>query len=184
MLTGSPSHWLGNGNHASALLLADKGRVRQGLTFWADSNPRAILATALRMAAAGHAPSDLLLLRLTDGRVRVFPGAAASERLNRIGHENGPAAAAFRVSCERSKSGVTAEVQDWTRGSAETWRQAAVVDSAGRWKQLPPTREPAQLESESRKAAIFAASLGMTTGALPKAASIESPPGVFKPPVW
>lgn len=51
---------------------------------------------------------------------------------------------------------------------------AYVADTDGVRQALP----------ESRNAAIFAASLGMTTGALPKVEASSSPAGVLSPPVW
>ena len=55
--------------------------------------------------------------------------------------------------------------------------EAYVVSAEG-------VRSAGRAASLSRNAAIFAASLGMTTGAFPKVDASFSPAGVSSPPVW
>ncbi len=153
------------------------------LALWAASGPRELLSTLLQMAFAGHAPSDTLLVRMTDSRVRVLPGDRCRERLESLPNESGPIAAAYRVSCALSKDVLEAAVEDWSGAEPRIWSQSSRLDAEGRWLSSEPRMQALQAESESSNAAIFAESLGMTTGALPKVDAISSPLGAFNAPV-
>lgn len=105
-----------------------------------------------RMRAAGHEPSPALLVRLTDGRLRILPPDEPEARLRRLSNECGPVELAY------------------------------LVDGNG----AVPVAGPASNDSycDSSNWAIFAASLGMTTGALPNVGCSLVPSGAVKPPVW
>jgi hypothetical protein len=93
-------------------------------------------------------PSDLLLVKLADGRIRILPADDVGGRLRRLENESGPIAAAYQVT------------------------------AGGDWVETQPSAR------ESRNSAIFAASLGMTTGALPNVGLSLAPSGAVKSPVW
>ena len=95
------------------------------------------------MLAAGHTPEPQLVVRFSDGRLRLYP-ADAESNLESLRNQFGP--------CE-----------------------AYVVTGEG-------VRECSA--SRSRNSAIFAASLGMTTGAFPNVETSLSPAGVSSLPVW
>ena len=135
------------------------------------------------MAFSGHAPSDTLLVRMTDGRVRVLPCDGCRERLESLRHESGPIAAAYLVSCALTADVLEAQVEDWSGDEPCVWIQSSRLDADGRWLSSAPEARAFHPESDSRNAAIFAESLGMTTGALPKVDEISSPLGAFNSPV-
>ena len=99
------------------------------------------------MCGAGHEPSEALLVKMTDGRIRMLPGDGISDRLRRLENEVGPIAVAYLL----TRGGAVVEIQ-------------------------PPARD-------SSSSAIFAASLGMVTGALPKDGLRMEPSGLVKSPV-
>ena len=111
-----------------------------------------LLHTLASIAADGPTAAPLMLARLADGRVKIFPGEDCAERLERLTTDYGPVSAAFQVGCSLEGR---PEVRDLRTG--EVWRGDGLPSYVA-----PPT--PAS--GLSRKAAIFAASLGMTTGAL------------------
>lgn len=121
---------------------------------------------------------------MTDSRVRVFPGDHCRERLESLRNESGPIAAAYRVSCVLGRDVLEAQVEDWSGAEPRIWTQSSRFDAEGRWLSSEPRVQALQAESDSRNAAIFAESLGMMTGALPKVDAIASPLGAFNPPVW
>ena len=73
-------------------------------------------ALASRMIGQGHRPASFLLLRLTDGRIKMVqsPGGPeqASDELQRITNEYGPAGAAFRVWTEQEGGELVACVDE------------------------------------------------------------------------
>lgn len=101
-----------------------------------------------QMRSAGHEPSESVLVKLADGRIRMFPADNLAERMRRLENELGPVSVAYLL----------------TRGGACVEIQPAAEDS--------------------RNAAMVAASLGMTTGALPKVGASFEPSGLVRPPVW
>lgn len=114
------------------------------------------------MAAAGQAPHSALLVKLSDGRVRILPPDEPRARLERLRNEYGPLAAALRV------DGEGLAVEDWLSGEPRRAQRGYRGAAAGL----------------SRNSAIFLASLGMTTGALPNVEASFSPDGVSSAPVW
>ncbi len=82
-------------------------------------------ALASRMIGQGHRPASFLLLRLTDGRIKMVSSDGGSEQaredLRRITNEYGPAGAAFRVWTEQEGGELVACVDDLT-GSGEDIR--------------------------------------------------------------
>lgn len=101
-----------------------------------------------QIRGAGHEPSESVLVKLADGRIRMFPADNLSERMRKLENELGPVAVAYLM----------------TRGGACVEIQPAAEDS--------------------RKSAMVAASLGMTTGALPNVGVSFEPSGLVRPPVW
>ncbi len=96
---------------------------------------------------SGIQPTPLLILRLADGRIRIYPPEDAANRLAAVEREFGAIEKAYRVD---------------DRGQL-TVLKASAGCAAGL----------------SRNAAIFAASLGMATGALPNVDASSSPAGVL-----
>ncbi len=96
------------------------------------------------MRLAGHHPTPSLLIRLADRRVMVLPAGASSEadrsRLGEIENVYGAVSASFRIGPD---------------AALEELRVAA--GQGGDYR----------LAASSRNLAIFASSLGITTGALP-----------------
>ena len=92
---------------------------------------------ASRMIRQGHRPSSFLLLRLTDGRIKMVQSRGgseqASEDLQRITNEYGPVGAAFRVWTEEEGGELVACVENvaGSRGALVGQRlfQAAAVNS-------------------------------------------------------
>ena len=105
------------------------------------------------MRAAGHAPSEALWVRLTDGRLRMLPADDPQARLQRLENEQGPIGEAYRVTADGEVVPLEARAARGDHRDSSSW-------------------------------AILAASLGMTTGALPKAGSSLVPSGAVKSPVW
>ena len=75
-----------------------------------------LLEGLTRMTLRGYQPSAFLLVRLTDGRVKLVhtPRGAdqAREEANRIRNEYGPLEVAFSVSVNREDSGIALAVDD------------------------------------------------------------------------
>jgi hypothetical protein len=141
-----------------------------------------LFETLFAALAAGADPEQRIVVRLDDGRLRLLPGGAA-ERLAVLRNESGPGEA-YRVGCRRTGDRAVLEVAE-ADGAGRAWRRECWRGPEG-WQAGPVEfREPqAEAAELSRKAAIFAASLGMVTGALPKVAAIGSPEGVSSAPVW
>ncbi len=163
------------------------------------ANPARLMAGLLdglvRMVRAGHEPSPYLLMRLTDGRVKAvrLVGQDAAASLMQTENEYGPASFAFQVGVEvgvdHSASHVRAEVRNLRKQGPAAVEQELIRDEAkarriGAPRWLPQPDRPPQSAVESRNAAIFAASLGMTTGRLPNVDSSLLPSGASSCPVW
>ena len=122
-------------------------------------------------AASSHAcgAQRCILVRLTDGRVKVVQvqGQDPSAMASGLAHRHGPLSAAYFV--EPKPCGT--QVSDLLRN--RTWRQTPLG-----WQADEPL-DQARAAGLSRNAAIFAASLGMSTGALPKVEAIFTSPGAF-----
>ena len=73
-------------------------------------------ALTSRMIRQGHRPSSFLLLRLTDGRIKMIRSRGGSEQagedLRRITNEYGPAGTAFRVWTEEDGGELVACVEN------------------------------------------------------------------------
>ena len=113
-----------------------------------------------------------VLLRLTDGRVKVVQAAGPDPcpLVERLTRRYGPLSAAYFVEpCAHAQSGT--RVRDLIGNRC--WR----LGPDG-WMADIPTNHP-RAAGLSRNAAIFAASLGMSTGALPKVEAIFTSPGAL-----
>ena len=99
-----------------------------------------LCALASRMIRQGHRPSSFLLLRLTDGRIKMIQSRGgseqASEDLRRITNEYGPAGTAFRVWTEEEGGELVACVDNLT-GSCE-----AIAGEKGVAVGMPVARHP------------------------------------------
>lgn len=144
-----------------------------------SSLPADLLEAMQRMVRGGHLPSSLLLVQLTDGRVRLdaAPGnlGEAKDRLGQMGNEYGPARAAFWISVERAGPEVRLAVETLC-GSPGNVAASVCVDHAcgatpgrtwspyllatGDGSASCSTRSPAS----SKKRAMREASFGITTG--------------------
>jgi len=113
-----------------------------------------------------------ILVRLTDGRVKVVQalGQDAAALVDGLARRHGPLSAAYFVEPNGAPHGGT-RVSDLIRKCS--WRQSPVG-----WASDEPIDQP-RAAGLSRNAAIFAASLGMSTGALPKVEAIFTSPGAF-----
>jgi len=73
-------------------------------------------ALASRMIGHGHRPSSFLLVRLTDGRIKMVQSGGGAEQagddLRRITNEYGPVGRAFRVWTEAEGVGLVARVEE------------------------------------------------------------------------
>lgn len=150
-----------------------------------------LLASLVRMVRAGHRPSDGLMIRLGDGRVKLYTGpnvaGMSHEWLRRLSNEYGALRLAVRVTVEEHNGAALLMVevlQPW-RGRVEQ-RCHRLAD--GSFLEGPIVRSRAnetdQCPGLSKNAAIFARSLGITTGLLPNADVSNWPDGVFSSPVW
>ena len=92
-------------------------------------------ALASRMIRQGHRPSSFLLLRLTDGRIKMVQSRGgseqASEDLQRITNEYGPVGAAFRVWTEKEGGELVACVEN-VAGSREAVLGQRLFQAAAR----------------------------------------------------
>lgn len=113
-----------------------------------------------------------ILVRLTDGRIKVIQTLAqdTAALVDRLCSRYGPLSAAYFVEPNGTSKGGT-RVSDLIR--KRSWRQGP----AG-WAPDEPI-DQRRAAGLSRNAAIFAASLGMSTGALPKVETILTSPGAF-----
>ena len=152
-----------------------------------------LLDGLVRMLRAGHEPSPYLLMRLTDGRVKAVRLAeerhAAATALRQTENEYGPPSLALQVGVDQAGNLVRAEVRNLLRQGPAAVEQELICDGAearpiGARRWLTQAEEPPQSAVESRNAAIFAASLGMTTGRLPNVDSSLLPSGASSCPVW
>jgi len=158
-----------------------------------EERDQALMAELLealeRMVQRGHLPTSLLLVQLTDGRVRLDVSIAdlreARDRLGRVCNEYGPARIALWISVEREGSAVHLAVERLTG--------AAHKVETGLWLTPPPQTFAAgegsagccdDLSASSRNCAIREASFGITTGRLPKVDWSWLPSGARSSPVW
>ena len=113
-----------------------------------------------------------LLVRLTDGRIKVVQASErdAASTVASLVRRYGPVSAAYFVEPGGAPAAGT-RVNDLIH--KRSWRQTP----AG-WAAEGPIDQP-RAAGLSRKAAIFAASLGINTGALPKVDAIFTSPGAF-----
>jgi hypothetical protein len=155
-----------------------------------------LLEALQRMVRRGHLPSSALVVCLTDGRVRLHCSVQDREQarncLRRICNEYGPARTALWVSVERQGTAVQLAVETLTAaisGAAATvLRAESHLDCQSASECVSPctpqtlagagsTGVPADFSASSRKRAMREASLGITTGWLPKVDSILMSPG-------
>ena len=111
----------------SALLPIQLVRVSRLETTEARDPDRTLLndlrALASRMIGHGHRPSSFLLVRLTDGRIKMVQCEGGAEQsgddLRRVTNEYGPVGRAFRVWTEADDVGLVARVEEvacWRAG--------------------------------------------------------------------
>jgi hypothetical protein len=188
---------------------ADKWFVKSPVTAvalgrgYGDGNLETELLEALqRMVRRGHLPSSALVVRLTDGRVRlnysVENREQARDGLRRICNEYGPARTALWVSVERQGTAVQLAVETLKPvigGAAATvlraesyldWQPASECVSRCTSQTLAgagSTGFPADFSASSRNRAMREASLGITTGWLPNVDSMLLPSGARSWPV-
>ena len=97
-----------------ALVPAPKGAANPDVVHGLLEND--LLESLARMTLRGYQPSAFLLVRLTDGRVKLVhtPRGAdqAREEASRIRNEYGPLALAFSVSANREDAGFALAVDD------------------------------------------------------------------------
>lgn len=90
--------------------------------------PAMLLESLRRMAAAGHRPSQYLVVWLTDQRVKAVSipvvVADAAERAEQLRNEFGPFSEAFLVGCEDTESGMLACVADLLTGIRREYRMS------------------------------------------------------------
>lgn len=148
-----------------------------------------LLGTLRSMVAAGHQPDDYLLVRFTDGRTKgvvLSDGTPASDLLAGLRNEYGPVDSALDISVVSSAGRVLLRVADLVSPGAPR------VEQRGEWRNgqfaydepVWGSAGAANYSRDVRNSAIFAGSLGMTTGWLPKVDSSLSPAGVLSSPVW
>ena len=102
----------------------------------------------------------MTLVKFADGRIKILPGDRTEERLRALRNRYGRPEKTFRTRA----GGEWLEIEDWSGSEPRSHRVAA-----------PGQTQSARL---SRKAAIFFASFGITTGALPNVEASRSPEGV------
>ena len=136
-------------------------------------NETALLLDAVDAASRSACGAQrCILLRLTDGRIKVVQalGWDPAAQVDGLVRRYGPASAAYFVEPNRTPRGGT-RVSDLIH--KRSWRQGPLG-----WAPDEPSDQP-RAAGLSRNAAIFAGSLGMTTGALPKVDTIFTSPGAF-----
>ena len=132
----------------------------------------ALLDAADAASRSGSGAQRCVLVRLTDGRIKIVqaPGEDAVALIDGIVRRHGPVSAAYYVEfSETSWPGTW--VSDLIH--RRVWRRSRLG-----WAPDEPFDQP-RAAGLSRNAAIFAASLGMSTGALPKVDTIFTSPGAF-----
>lgn len=147
--------------------------------------PRDLLGQLTRMAMRGHRPAPCVVVRLSDGRVKGFPGDDARARLARLVNTHGPASVALRLSCEALPGALLLTVEDLKPGGERLQRRLEETPSGG-WRQAGDSCASAAAGCAaelSRNTLILAASLGITMGALPNGDSSLTPAGVSNSPV-
>lgn len=148
-----------------------------------------LLGTLRSMVAAGHQPDSYLLVRFTDGRTKaavLSEGASAVDLLAGLRNEYGPVASALDISVVNGAGYVLLRVADLAAPGAP------LVEQRGEWfngqlvydEPVWAARDADRYSRDLRNSAIFAGSLGMTTGWLPNVDSSLSPAGVLSSPVW
>ena len=135
------------------------------------------------MVAAGHRPDNYLLARFTDGRAKAVllsEDMLADDRLATLRSEHGPVASALHVSIVSGPGSILLRVEDLTSPDGPRLEQRGERIN-GLLKCDEPVwaaRDAGCYSRDLRNSAIFAESLGMTTGWLPKVDSSLSPAGV------
>lgn len=130
-----------------------------------------IVDTASR---TGQGPAACVVARLTDGRVKIVSSImdrTPETVLDGLTRRFGPVEAAYAVEPRAGSIGRT-RVRDLIRH--RSW-----VQCINGWKPLTAPDQVRRASGLSRNAAIFAGSLGIRMGALPKVEVIESPSAVF-----
>jgi len=149
-----------------------------------------LLGTLRCIVTAGHQPDDYLLVRFTDGRTKaavLSEGAPAVDTLAELRNEYGPVASALSISVVSGAGYVLLRVADLVPPGAPRVEQRGESCSNGQLEYDEPVwaaAAAANYSQDVRNSAIFAGSLGMTTGWLPNVDSSLSPAGVLSSPVW
>lgn len=147
-----------------------------------------LLELLQRMVRRGHLPSSVLLVSLTDGRIRLHASVEnrreARDCLSRIRNEYGPVRRALWISVERRGSMVELAVEPLISlpgaGCPRAYRAEASLDArdcvvqafAGEGSAVTVDRSASFKYSAMREG-----SLGMTTGWLPNVDPISLPSG-------
>lgn len=158
-------------------MLFSRQREHEDAALMAD-----LLESLQRMVWRGHLPSPVLLVRLTDGRIRLHYAldsrAEASVELRRICNECGPARTALWVSVALDGAAVQLAVEPLMPLAGGKPSQAYRVEArlGGGFPQAlageVSTGAGVVFSASSRNRAMREASLGMTTGLLPNLDSI------------
>lgn len=152
-------------------------------TRWAHGRdqdlPADLLEALQRMVRRGHLPSPLLLVQLTDGRVRLDASpenfGEARDRLRRIGNEYGPARVAFWISVVCDGPAVRLAVESLLDPPRKMAADVVIDRAAAAPPAWLPTPYPLatgdgsvagadRFSASSRNLAILAGSFGITTG--------------------
>jgi len=148
-----------------------------------------VLEALQRMVWRGHLPTSLLLVHLTDSRLKLDASirdlGEAKDRLSRVCNEYGPARIALWISVERVGPAVHLGVERLTGAPLKV---ATSLRLAPRPHTFAAGEGSAGCSSDfsaaAKNRAMREASLGMTTGWLPKVDSIWLPSGARSWPVW
>jgi hypothetical protein len=122
----------------------------------------------------GQGLAACVVARLTDGRVKIVSsimGRTPETVLDGLTRRFGPVEAAYAVEPHTGSAGQTR--------ARDLIRHRSWVQCINGWKPSSAPDQARRASGLSRNAAIFAGSLGIRIGALPKVEVIESPPGVF-----
>jgi hypothetical protein len=143
------------------------------------SLPADLLQALQRMVRGGHLPSSLLLVQLTDGRVRLDASprslVEARDRLGRMSNEYGPVRAAFWISVQRDGPAVRLAVETLGSPPRQVETSVSVDHTFGAEPNGPQSAYALvtgdgsagctiDFSASSKKRAMLEASLGITTG--------------------